>query len=244
MSIRTLRSAMAFLTVLPVASFEGSPGERLGRAYFPAIGAVVGLAAAGVFVLMDSLSTPLLAAVASTATLALVTGALHLDGLADSADGLFGGGAVARRLEVMRDPRLGSFGTVAVVLVLVGEVSAIASMSAGRAVVALIIAGALSRLAMLSVITLVPYVRDSGLGVAAGSTSHRAFDLALGAAFAAVACLLDWPRALLALCLVALTALMVATLASRRLGGATGDVYGATAELCMLAALVAFVVHG
>jgi adenosylcobinamide-GDP ribazoletransferase len=234
---------MAFLTVLPVAAAEGGPGERLGRAYFPAIGAVVGLAAAAVFVLLDSFSTPLLAAVAATATLALLTGALHLDGLADSADGLFGGGDVARRLEVMRDPRLGSFGTVSVVLVLLGEVASIASMSPGRAVAALVIAGALSRLAMLSVITLVPYVRPSGLGVAAGDSSHRGFDLALGSAFAAVAFLLDWPRALLALCLVALSATAVAAFARRRLGGATGDVYGATAELCLLAALVAFVVH-
>jgi adenosylcobinamide-GDP ribazoletransferase len=243
MSIRTLRSAMAFLTVLPVATADGSPGERLGRAYFPAIGAVVGLAAAAVFVLMDSFSAPLLAAVAATATLALLTGGLHLDGLADSADGLFGGGDVARRLEVMRDPRLGSFATVAVVLVLLGDVAALASMSPGTAVAALVIAGALSRLAMLSVITLVPYVRSSGLGAAAGNASHRAFDLALGGALAAVACLLDWPRALVAACLVALAAVAVAALARRRLGGATGDVYGATAELGMLAALIAFAVH-
>jgi adenosylcobinamide-GDP ribazoletransferase len=243
LSIRTLRSALAFLTVLPVAGVEGRPGERLGRAYFPAIGAVVGLAAAAVFVLLGSFTTPLVAAVASVTTLALLTGALHLDGLADSADGLFGGGDVARRLEVMRDPRLGSFGTVAVVLVLVGDVAALASMSAGRGVAALVIAGALSRLAMLAVITLVPYVRLSGLGIAAGDASHRGFDLALGAALAAVACLLDWPRALVALCLVAITATAVAALARRRLGGATGDVYGATAELCLLAALVAFVVH-
>ena len=243
MSIRTLRSAMAFLTVLPVATSEGGPGERLGRAYFPAIGAVVGLVAAAVFALMDSFSTPLLAAVAGVASLALLTGALHLDGLADSADGLFGGGDVSRRLEVMRDPRLGSFGVVAVALVLLGDVAAMAAMSPGGAVAALIIAGALSRLAMLAVITLVPYVRTSGLGVAAGDSSHRRFDLALGSAFALVACLLDWPRALLALCLVALTALAVATLARRRLGGATGDVYGATAELCLLAALIAFAVH-
>lgn len=240
----SLRSAMAFLTVLPVATSEGAPGERLGRAYFPAIGAVVGLLSAGVFAFLDAFTTPLLAAVAATATLALLTGALHLDGLADSADGLFGGGDVARRLEVMRDPRLGSFGTVALVLVLVGEIAAIASMSPGRAAAALVIAGALSRLAMLFVITLVPYVRASGLGVAAGDSSHRGFDLALGSAFAAAACLLDWRRALLAVCLVAVTALAVVVLARRRLGGATGDVYGATAELSMLAALIAFVVHG
>lgn len=243
MTIRTLRSAMAFLTVVPVATSDGGPGERLGRAYFPAIGGLVGLAAAAVFALMASFSTPLLAAVAATATLALLTGALHLDGLADSADGLFGGGDVARRLEVMRDPRLGSFGSVAIALVLLGEVAAIASMSPGRAVAALVIAGALSRLAMLAVITLVPYVRANGLGVAAGDSSHRGFDLALGSAFALVTCLLDWPRAILALCLVALTATAVAMLARRRLGGATGDVYGATAELCLLTALIAFVVH-
>jgi adenosylcobinamide-GDP ribazoletransferase len=243
LSIRTLRSALAFLTVLPVATSEGSPGERLGRAYFPAIGAIVGLAAAAVFVLVGPFTTPLVAAVASVATLALLTGALHLDGLADSADGLFGGGDVARRLEVMRDPRLGSFGTVAVALVLLGDVAALAAMSPGRAVAALVIAGALSRLAMLAVITLVPYVRSSGLGIAAGDSSHRGFDLALGGASAAVACLLDWPRALVALCLVAFTATAVVALARRRLGGATGDVYGATAELCLLAALVAFVVH-
>jgi adenosylcobinamide-GDP ribazoletransferase len=243
MSIRTLRSAMAFLTVLPVATSEGGPGERLGRAYFPAIGALVGLAAAGVFVLMDSFSTPLLAAVAATSTLALLTGALHLDGLADSADGLFGRGDVARRLDVMRDPRVGSFGTVAVALVLLGDVAAIAALSPGRAVAALVIAGALSRLAMLAVIALVPYVRTSGLGVAAVDSSHRGFDLALGSAIAVAVCLLYWPRALLALCVVALTAAVVAVTARRRLGGATGDIYGATAELCMLAALIAFVVH-
>jgi adenosylcobinamide-GDP ribazoletransferase len=240
----SLRSAMAFLTVLPVATSAGAPGERLGRAYFPAIGAVVGLLSAGVFAFLEAFTTPLLAAVAATATLALLTGALHLDGLADSADGLFGGGDVARRLEVMRDPRLGSFGTVALVLVLVGEIAGIASMSPGRAVAALVIAGALSRLAMLFVITLVPYVRASGLGVAAGDSSHRGFDLALGSAFAAAACLLDWRRALFAVCLVAVAALVVVVLARRRLGGATGDVYGATAELCMVAALIAFAVQG
>jgi adenosylcobinamide-GDP ribazoletransferase len=243
MSIRTLRSAMAFLTVVPVATSEGGPGERLGRAYFPAIGAIVGLIAAGVFALTSWFSTPLLAAVAATASLALLTGALHLDGLADSADGLFGGGNIARRLEVMRDPRLGSFGVVAMALVLLGEVAALGAMPPGRALAALVIAGALSRLAMLAVITLVPYVRASGLGVAAGDSSHRGFDLALGSAFALVACLLDWQRALLALCLVAITAFAVATLARRKLGGATGDIYGATAELCLLAALIAFVVH-
>ncbi|HEY3195112.1 MAG TPA: adenosylcobinamide-GDP ribazoletransferase [Candidatus Dormibacteraeota bacterium] len=242
MSIRSVRSAMAFLTVIPVASAKGEPGERLGRAYFPLIGALVGLVAGGAFVAVQAIATPLVAAVAATATLALLTGGLHLDGLADAADGLLGGGDVARRLEVMRDPRVGSFGATAIVLVLVGDVAALSALSPAVAVVALVVAGALSRWAMLAMVTLMPYVRDSGLGTAAWG-SHRKFDLVLGTALAAIACLLDWRRALVAALLVSLAALVVAALARRRIGGATGDVYGATAEICQLAALTAFVFH-
>ena len=240
MKVRSLRAAMSFLTVLPVANADGSPGERLGRAYFPAIGALVGLAAAAVFVVTSAIATPLLAAAAAVATLSALTGAIHLDGLADSADGLLARGDVARRLEVMRDPRLGSYGVTAIVLVLVLEVAALSSMSPARAIAALVIAGALSRLATLSVLVFTPYVRSTGLGVAAWDSKHRAIDLVVGAAGTAIVCLLDWRRALTAVVLVSLTALLVVVLARRRIGGATGDVCGATAELCELATLVVF----
>ena len=240
MKVRSLRAAMSFLTVLPVANADGSPGERLGRAYFPAIGALVGLAAAAVFVVTSVIASPLLAAAAAVATLSALTGAIHLDGLADSADGLLARGDVARRLEVMRDPRLGSYGVTAIVLVLVLEVAALSSMSPARAIAALVIAGALSRLATLSVLVFTPYVRSTGLGVAAWDSKHRAIDLVVGAAGTAIVCLLDWRRALTAVVLVSLTALLVVVLARRRIGGATGDVCGATAELCELATLVVF----
>ena len=240
MKVRSLRAAMSFLTVLPVANADGSPGERLGRAYFPAIGALVGLAAAAVFVVTSAIATPLLAAAAAVATLSALTGAIHLDGLADSADGLLARGDVTRRLEVMRDPRLGSYGVTAIVLVLVLEVAALSSTSPARAIAALVIAGALSRLATLSVLVFTPYVRSTGLGVAAWDSKHRAIDLAVGAAGTAIVCLLDWRRALIAVVLVSLTALLVVVLARRRIGGATGDVCGATAELCELATLVVF----
>src|SRR2546422_954442 len=115
----------------------------------------------------------------------------HLGGLADAADGLLGGGDVARRLVVMRDSRVGSFGLVAVVLVLVGDVAALASMSPARAIVALVIAGTVSRWTLLVVIASLPYVRESGLGVAAGGR-HRRFDLVLGSAIVVLVCALDW----------------------------------------------------
>ncbi|GAC1339730.1 MAG: adenosylcobinamide-GDP ribazoletransferase [Candidatus Dormibacteria bacterium] len=242
MSIRSVRTAFSFLTILPVAHPAGGPGERLGRAYFPAVGAVVGLAAAIGFVLVGAVTTPLLAAVAAVSVLALLTGGLHLDGLADSADGLFGGRDRDQRLEIMRDSRTGAFGVVAVVLVIVGDVSALSALSPMRAGIALIVAGALSRWAMLGVVVLLPYARPEGLGLAAEGR-HRIPDLVIGTALAAVACLLDWRRALLAAVLVGAAALGLGRFARRRIGGATGDVYGAAAEVCQLAALAAFVVR-
>jgi adenosylcobinamide-GDP ribazoletransferase len=233
---------MAFLTVIPVAAAGGASGERLGRAYFPAVGALLGLLAGVVFVLAAAVATPLVAAVAATAVLAVLTGALHLDGLADAADGLFGGGDLSRRLEVMRDSRVGSFGLVAVVLVLVGDVAALAAMTPVRALIALVIAGAVSRWALLVMIAAVPYVRHTGLGIAAGGP-HRRFDLGLGSAITVIPCLLDWRRALASLLVVLLIVVVVGSIARWRIGGATGDVYGATTELSQLGALVVFAAH-
>ncbi|HKW72823.1 MAG TPA: adenosylcobinamide-GDP ribazoletransferase [Candidatus Dormibacteraeota bacterium] len=243
MSVRSLRAAVSFLTVLPVANPDGSAGERLGRAYFPAIGALLGLVAGAAFVTTSGLSSPLLGAAVAVAVLGVLTGAIHLDGLADTADGLLSNGDAERRLEVMRDPRLGSYGVTAIAVVLLVDVAALASMSPDRAFAGLVIAGALSRLATLSVIAFVPYVRSSGLGVAAWDSRWRGVDLAFGAATAALVCLLDWRRAVIALPVIALATLLLVVAARRRIGGATGDVCGATAELGQLATLLVFAVR-
>jgi adenosylcobinamide-GDP ribazoletransferase len=242
MSIRSFRSAVAFLTVVPIAAEAGRPGERLGRAYFPAIGALLGLVAGVCFVLVAALTAPLIAAVAATAVLAVLTGALHLDGVADAADGLFGGKDVAGRLALMRDPRVGSFGLVAVILVLVGDVAALASMSPPQALLALVIAGAISRWALLLMIATLPYVREAGLGVAAAG-AHRFFDVVLGSAIAAIVGLLAWRFAIAAALIAVVITLAIRAIARSRIGGATGDVYGATAELTQLGALIVFAAH-
>lgn len=241
MSIRQLRTAVSFLTVIPVAD-GGRVADRLGRGYFPAVGALIGLLSGVAYVLVSSITTSLVGAVAAIAVGAVLTGGIHLDGLADTADGLFGARDVAARLAIMRDPRLGSFGITALVLVLIGQVAAVAGMSPARAIAALVIAGALSRWAMLGVVALIPYVRESGLGVAVRG-AHRIFDLLLGSLLAAIACLLDWRTAVIAVVIVALTSLVIVAFARRRIGGATGDVYGAVSELCQLAVLVTFAAH-
>ena len=243
MSIRSLRAAVSFLTILPVASRDGGAGARLGRAYFPAVGAAIGLLAAAALLVSSALTTPLVAAAVAVATLVVVTGALHLDGLGDAVDGLLGFGDRERRLEVMREPHLGSYAVAAVVIVLVLEVASLAAMSPIRAAVALVVAGALSRLASLVVVAWLPYVRTDGLGTAATEARGRGLDLAIGALTVLVVCALDWRRAAVAAVLCALATLLVATLARRRIGGATGDVYGATSELAQVATLLVFAVR-
>jgi adenosylcobinamide-GDP ribazoletransferase len=241
-SIRSARSAVAFLTIIPAAGSSGDAGERLGRAYFPAVGALIGFGAGLTLVVVSAFTTQLVGAAAALAVLAVVTGGLHLDGLADTADGLLGGRDRERRLKIMRDPRVGSFGAIALVLVLLIDVATLSSITPVRALLSLVVAGALSRWAMLWLVALLPYARPQGLGIAAAG-GHRVFDLVLGSLLAALACLLDWRSAVIAVLLVTVVATGVAVFAKNRIGGATGDVYGAAAELCQLAVFVAFAVH-
>jgi adenosylcobinamide-GDP ribazoletransferase len=242
-SIRSLRAAMSFLTVLPVANADGSAGERLGRAYFPGIGALVGLAAGVAFVVTAAGTTQLLGAAVAVAVLCALTGAIHLDGLADTADGLLTHGDAERRLAVMHEPALGAYGVTAIVAVLLLEVGALASIPTGRVLVALVVAGAISRLATLPVIAFVPYVRSGGKGLAAWDPRRRALDLAVGVGTVAVVSLLDPRHALIAVPIAALIAAMLAIVSRRRLEGATGDVCGAVAELSEVAVLIVFAVR-
>jgi adenosylcobinamide-GDP ribazoletransferase len=237
MPLGSLRSALGFLTVLPL----GGPGPdaRLGRLWFPAVGAFLGLLAGTVFWSLERVLGAPLAAVGAVAALAVLTGGLHLDGLADAADGLLGGSTPERRLEIMHDSRVGAFGVLSLVLLLLAEVAALARLDGVRGVVALVVAGALSRWALQGLVVLLPYVRSSGLGTAV-TGGRRVGVLAAGSAQAALAVLLDWRRGLLAAGLAVSAAALVALIARRRVGGATGDVYGAATELAQLAALVAF----
>lgn len=233
-----VRSALSFLTVLPVAAPDGGPGRRLGRALFPAVGLLLGLAAWAALWLGTRLAGPLLGAVAALAALAVLTGGLHLDGLADSADGLLASGGRERRLEIMRDPRLGTFGVLALVLVLLADAAALQRLGVRTGLAALAAAGALSRLAVLAALVTVPYVRPAGTGLAAAGRGGR--DLAVGAALAAPSLLLDWRHGVLAVPAAGAAAGAVAVLGRRRIGGATGDVYGAVSEMAQLAVLLAF----
>jgi adenosylcobinamide-GDP ribazoletransferase len=237
-----LRLALGFLTVIPVPGGPGKPSDAdlaESRFAYPAIGLAIGLALAALSAGLNRLAAPpLLAAFLLVAVGVGITGGLHLDGLADTADGLFLHGDPERRLAAMRDPHLGSFGASALALVLMGKFAALASLSGQARALALVAAATLSRTLILVAAGTAHYARPSGTGrvVVQATTSADAIGSAI------LACTLGlalFGPAGLAAALVALTITLGFTrFASRRLHGITGDILGALVELGELAILV------
>ncbi|MGL5928016.1 MAG: adenosylcobinamide-GDP ribazoletransferase [Dermatophilaceae bacterium] len=244
---RSMLLAVQFLTRVPLRGIPWSE-EAQARSvrWFPLVGALVG-SAAGVVLWPAALVWPaLVAAVLSTAAGVLLTGAFHEDGLADTADGLGAGADRARALEIMRDSRLGSYGAVALLLVLSVKVSALTGLLSAASVLvvvtALVAGHALSRASVVVVVATSTYVRDHGTGkpVAQG-ISGPALVVALVSGALAVA-----PLAVAAGPLAAVAALGGAAAGhlaarsgfERRLGGYTGDCLGAVQQVGEVAVLL------
>jgi adenosylcobinamide-GDP ribazoletransferase len=224
-----LAAAVSLLTIVPVP-VAADAGLASAAGWFPLVGAAVGGLAGGVRVGCEPLVGRTVATVLAMIVLVIMTGALHLDGLADTADGMGARGDVRRRLEVMRDSATGVYGTLAVVAWALLMLTAVASLDADRALRALIAAGALARLAALLHAAGTRPARADGLG-AAFEAPRRALIAGTATAIAvALAICGAYPGA------VAVGAALLVSAASivfarRTLGGRTGDTLGATVAL-------------
>jgi adenosylcobinamide-GDP ribazoletransferase len=239
--VHDCKVALAFLTRLPVAPQPTAPESSLGASVvmFPMVGALIGLLGGVGYALAFWLGLPpLLAATVALATTIWLTGALHEDGLADVADGFGGGRTREDKLRIMRDPRIGSYGALALVLGLLARTGALAALAAPADVMAaLVAAGAGSRAALAPVMTMLPLARADGLAAGAGRPHPlRAAAAVLVAALISVV-LLGKPAAA-ALFGGAAAALVVAWLARRQIGGHTGDVLGAVQQLSEIGLLL------
>lgn len=232
------RHAWAFLTRLPGGAHPD--GEReLGRGvpWFPAVGAVLGTLIGSLYWALYSPLGPTLAAVAAVAVGIVLTGAFHEDGLADTADGL-GGMTLDRRLEIMKDSRVGTFGSLAITLSTLARVVALAGLGPVDGLVALVAAHTIGRsMATVVMITTGP-ARADGLGSSYSAHVPRS-GVAAGAGLVAVAAMAGGPAATVGLVAAGVGAVAVAGLARRAFGGTTGDVLGATEQVGELAVLVA-----
>jgi adenosylcobinamide-GDP ribazoletransferase len=231
--VETLLAAVAFLTRIPVgrlAEIDGAAVRR-GAPLFPLVGGAVGAFGGGVVDLASGPLPALAAAGLGLGAVAVVTGALHLDALADTADAL-GGMTRERRLEIMRDHAIGSFGAAALVVVLLVEASLLASQSSAWSAFAA--AGACGRWAALPLAAFLPSAREGGTALSNLSTASIVLGLL---AAAAVSVGVRGLGGLAAVGAAALTALVLGLFFRRWLGGVTGDTLGATSELSQAAAL-------
>jgi adenosylcobinamide-GDP ribazoletransferase len=252
--LQELRHAVAFYTLIP-AQWLGAerPGQEpvsMAQAMrmAPLAGVLVGAVGAIIFALAAAATgSPLVAAVTAVAATMLVTGALHEDGLADMADAL----AVTtprKRLEIMRDSRIGSFGAAALgmsILLRVALIAAIAQAGGiAAAALALIAAHAVSRGFALWLPYCLPPARESGAAVTFGRPDERVFLeailISLLIAFITAASVADIVATGVAVLVSALAVLCATSLAERLFGGQTGDVSGATQQFAEIAFLFGF----
>ena len=238
--------ATAFLTRVPMPVVAGAADVGGAARWFPLVGGALGGAASLVaWVMRDLIELP--PAITATVVVGLgawVTGAIHLDGLADMADGFAGGRTREDVLRIMRDPVIGSYGATALVIVIATKVVALTALvERGAALPFLVAAPAISRWTISALAAWLPYARaDGGLGQAV-TTERDVMGLLVATAItvliAAAALGID---ALVTAALAALTAAWVGRAARRRIGGVTGDVFGASVELTETAVLLCGVV--
>lgn len=231
-------AATALLTRIPIRRQFTASDIAAAVPLFPIVGAFVG----GTQVLAAQLLRPWLTPPVVSAILlglcAAVTGGLHLDGLADCADGFGGGRAPADVLRIMRDPAIGSYGATLLVVVLSVRLTAIAALIDREALAPwLLLAPVLGRWAMVAVAASLPYARPDGLGSIVGRIgSLRAASTTLLAL--AICAAVSGARTIAAFAAALLVTMLCRALSVHRIGGYTGDVLGATNELTEAAVLI------
>jgi adenosylcobinamide-GDP ribazoletransferase len=231
---RDIVAGVGLLTRLPVPFTAPRPA---GAWAWPLVGlGVSGLAVmAGALALAAGLAAPLVAVLVMGVQAAL-TGALHEDGLADCADGFWGGRDTARRLEIMKDHQIGSYGALALGLAVLARWSALVILiSAGHWGV-ILAAAMLSRVPMAALMAALPNARGSGLAASVGAPPKAAVGMALALALAGSLLLAGWTALPMALAMAG-AGLAVALVARAKIGGQTGDVLGAAQVMAEVAAL-------
>ena len=231
-----LVAAVRFLTVLPLPEYpqrfdDDTVSLRVGGGYYPLVGLLLGLLLSLLVVVAGPHLPPLALAALLVVGLVLLTGGLHLDGLMDACDGLFGGTTRESKLEIMRDSRVGSFAVLGAACVLLLEWSFFASLGAAHLIQALLITLPCARWAMIVAVRAFPSARAAGLGAAFRQAVTPGKLLQAGITAMLIALLAGGLVGAAAWIVATLLALALGAWVTRSLGGLTGDIYGAIAEI-------------
>jgi len=236
-------AALQFLTQIPPIIKRPFTEKELGQAvgFYPLVGLIIGTVLVGANNLLALILPPAVNAALILALWVLLSGALHLDGFLDACDGLFGGFTPEKRLEIMRDERVGAFGLAGGVLLLLLKYAALGSLP--EIILTLLIVPTLSRWGMSLALIAFPYARDQGLGRAIKDNSGWR-ELVLATLISALTAwfTFQW-MGLIALIIAGVIVFFAATFVLRRIPGLTGDIYGALNEIVEVVLLVIFVVQ-
>jgi adenosylcobinamide-GDP ribazoletransferase len=231
--LTSLLDAVEFLTVLRLRRVQAAGMRRVAdaQAWFPLVGLLIG----ALLLAFDRLASRALPEptvdVLLVVLLALITGALHLDGLADAADGLLGGHDRERRLDIMRDVHAGTYAIVAIAAVLAMKWAGLAALPPNVRYETLLLAPCLARFAMLLTSAAFPYARPEGIGAGFHERAWPAATIAGAITAAAASIALLGAGGLLVLVFAGACAWCCGFVAKRAVGGMTGDIYGATIEI-------------
>lgn len=243
--MKSLAAAVSFLTRLPVGRFVRFDAADVARSagWFPAVGLLLGAICAGTAFLLRDHLPPMVVAVLLVALDALLTGALHFDGLADTADGFGGGKDREDVLRIMRDHCIGSYGGTALALLVALKVTAYAALlsSGYRWFPAILLAPAVGRWSILLLTAALPYARQTASVVRDMAKSSLVWGT-LTVAIALAASRL-WCAGAAAVAAIAVSACF-GLYCRHRIGGITGDTLGANVQLCECATLIAFLWMG
>ncbi len=233
--------ALVLLTRLPVPALPDGVFARQARAVwaFPLVGLIVGaLACAICWGALQTGLSPMIAATLGVAALIATTGAMHEDGLADTVDGLWGGFTVERRLEIMKDSHIGTYGVLALVVSQLLRILAIAALLGAGWLGGVLAACLFSRALMPCAMRFLPNARQSGLSHSVGTPTLAAILIGVGLAVGLAIVLLGGNAIVPMICATAIGG-VIAALAKARIGGQTGDILGATQALSEIAFLLA-----
>lgn len=232
------------MTTLPIRlPSDWSPGDS-GRAavWYPFVGLVIGALTWLAWTGAMSVFPPLVAAVLALAIWVALTGGLHLDGLADCCDGLLASANMDRRLEIMKDPHVGAFGMIGLILVLFFKAAVLSSLTPASSF-GILLAASLARWCILPA-ALLPLARPAGAGMAADfAQGFRRSFLVWGAIIPLGMAILLGTRGFFPALTGAGAAILVLWLAKSRIGGVTGDVFGMLVEVVETMILIAFIVR-
>lgn len=230
--------AVTTLTRLPLPCPAAADATPVGRAAwaFPLAGVVAGIFGAVIYAGATRLGLPLaLAGIFAIAGMVWLTGGLHEDGLADCADGFGGGRTIESKLAIMRDSRLGTYGALSLIIVVLGRLYALIALDNPAWVGAALIAGAAtSRAGIVALMVLMAPARRDGLAATAGQPNSRDLALAVAISLVVALALLGWRAGLYGFFGALIGAALVATAAQRQIGGQTGDVLGAAQQVAEL----------